>query len=92
MKISAASGDSAAGVREGVDLAGRLQLERRELGRSLDSLIEYLSQAGLQVCILPLEARQDIEAGQLDIPESFWAELAPLVRDWSQSGYIQNAL
>jgi len=38
------------------------------------------------------EARQDIEAGDIEIPETFWEALAPLVRDFSQEGYIESGM
>ena len=40
----------------------------------------------------PAEAVANTEAGTLEIPEAFWAELEPLARDFSGEGYYQPAL
>ncbi|MCZ6671607.1 MAG: aldo/keto reductase [Verrucomicrobia bacterium] len=36
----------------------------------------------------PAEARQNIEVGSMEIPESFWQELEPLINDWTESRYV----
>jgi D-threo-aldose 1-dehydrogenase len=36
----------------------------------------------------PAEARQNIEAGSMEIPEGLWQKLEPLIKDWTDSRYV----